>query len=132
MMRQPTPRETLLAFHTAAVAGLEPPRHDGNPQCGFYRMKMVKGGPWVPVRIWCRQAIDPDSGELTEPETFHADIGGEAGDPVGVWLYCQPISHETYDALLTACATDPVMAGVKAPINLAHMPVGPAKRKTNV
>jgi hypothetical protein len=127
-VRQPTPPETLLAFHAAAIAGENPERNDGNPQCGYYRMKMVKGGPWVPVRIWCRQTIDLETMELAEPETFQADVGGEVGDPVGVWSYCQPISRETYEALLAACAADQVMAAIKVPVNLAAQPVGPSRR----
>ena len=115
-MRRPTPPEILLDWHRRAIAGQNPPRHDGDPQCGWYRTRMVKGGPYVPLRIWIRQVIDPDTGELAEPEVIMADIGGEPGDPVGLWTYAEPIRR------------DSLMAATHAPINLARHPVGPSRR----
>ena len=127
-MRRPTLSKVLLDWHRRAIAGENPPRHDGHPQCDWYRVRMVKGGPFVPLRIWCRQIIDPDTGELAEPEVIMADIGGEPGDPVGLWTYAEPIRREAYEALVSAIERDRLMQATHAPINLARHPVGPSRR----
>lgn len=40
----------------------------GQPEPGFYRMRLVKGGPWVPVRIW-----------LEDGERERCEVCGGAG-----------------------------------------------------
>lgn len=127
-MRTPTSPDRLLAWHRAAVAGENPPRHEGVPQCGWYRIRMVKGGPYVPLRIWIRQIIDPDTGELAEPERIMADVGGEPGDPVNLWTFAEPIRREAYEALLSAIQRTPLMAATHAAVDLSRTPLGPSRR----
>jgi hypothetical protein len=40
------------AWWRAALTGAHGPIHDGQPQCGRYRVRWVSGGPWLPVAIW--------------------------------------------------------------------------------
>lgn len=75
-----------------------------------------------------RQIIDPDTGELTEPETLHADIGGEPGDPVRFWTYAEAITREAYEALVSATRADPIMAATHAAVDLSRNPIGPNRR----
>lgn len=61
-----------------ALAGQKGPIRDGEPQAGFYKMRRVRGGPWLPV------AIFPDANG-----TLFARVGpefAEVVDPKTVWL----------------------------------------------
>lgn len=70
MIRQPSTAQ-LYGWLRAAVNGENPPRHDGIPHCGWFKRRMVKNGPWVPVRIFIDRDIDLASGELTRDEFNH-------------------------------------------------------------
>lgn len=63
----------------------------GTPISGTYKMKLVKGGPWVPVRVWYGPSHDPLTGELMD-RSYHwqAQIdGGEHEDALRrAWPYC--------------------------------------------
>lgn len=102
MIRQPTPQMRLLKWHRDTIKGLRPPRHEDVPHCGWYKQRAHKQGPWIPVFIWCDQVIDPETGELTEPEVLKADVWGEDG-PVNlarIWTFLRPISRQQYDDLV--------------------------------
>lgn len=99
MMRQPTPALALLRWHRAWMRGDNPDRHDSWPECGWYKMQMVGKGPWVPVEIWCRQVVDPETGELAEPETLLAEAFGEPKDAERIWTWLTPISHAEFKDL---------------------------------
>lgn len=99
MIRQPTSEADLLAWHRAFMAGENPPIHDGEPHCGWFKMRKVKGGPWVPVLIWCDQVIDPETGELEAPEVLRADVFGDEKQAAHVWTWLTPISREDYDRI---------------------------------
>lgn len=130
-MRMPTPQDALLAWWRAALENPQHPRHDDDPHSGFYYMKQVKGGPAVPVRIWCRQIIDPDTGELVEPEVMMADVGGEDRPASDVWMRCRPISQRAYEALCGTIRQNlTVMAATHAKLDLAQTPILPPKRTT--
>jgi hypothetical protein len=119
-MRQPTSRLAAHAWWKAALRGDHPPVHDGWPECGFYRMRKVKGGPFVPVSIKLHQEWD-DEGELTEPERLVCLVAGEPVDPVKVWTHLQPISHEAFESLTAeAVGRDPMKK-----LNLMKNPRGP-------
>ena len=126
-IRTPTPPDVLLSWHRAALRDPITPRNEEEPQIGWYRLRMTKGGPWVPVRIWLSQVTD-EFGELMEPETLHADVGGEAKNPLNVWTYCQPISRDTYEALVASCRNIEAMAATNAPIDLTRLALGPTRR----
>ncbi len=127
MIRQPSTHMQLLAWHTAALAGQEPDRHDGLPHAGWYKTQLVKKGPWVPVRIWCDRDIDPDTGELTRDEVLRIEVDGiDEGDPADHWTHLRPISREEYAQLQDYKLRSPAMADTKRSIDLASIPTPPS------
>lgn len=69
------------------------------PQCGFYRRRMVRGGVFVPVRIWREADIDFDTGAATAGrQRLLCMVGSELRDPVAEWGYVatQPIKEAEY------------------------------------
>ncbi len=62
------------------LAGASVALHDGHPQQGFYKMRLGKGGPWVPIAIWEKD------GEMV---AMRGD--GKGGrtrvDPNDIWTY---------------------------------------------
>ncbi len=125
MIRQPSPMSRLYAWHRAALAGLNPPQHEGLPECGWYQRKMVKGGPWVPVRIFVQRDIDPETCELTGPERLVADVDGTICDPGPHWTHLTPISRGKYHDMLQRRATVPAMAATHAPLDPATLILRP-------
>lgn len=123
MIRCPSSAAQLYAWHKAALAGDAPPMHDGLPEAGWYKRRMVKGGPWVPVRIFVERDIDPQTGELTGPEVLIADIDGKRADPARHWTHLQPISRSEYETLLYRQSTTPGMADTTKPIDLTKEPI---------
>lgn len=107
-MRQPTDNEAALQWWRDALAGRRPPIHDGEPQCGWYRARLVRGGPWVPVRIWMESPTDPETGELIADEFVRAEIDGREVDPAEVWIRAcaHPITEETFNYMRDAAAWD--------------------------
>lgn len=77
--------------------------HVSIPTAGFYQLRLVKDGPWVPVRIWRGFGADPLTGEIIERGwIWRAELNG-AGVPVDrVWPYCagEPIERAEYDYML--------------------------------
>lgn len=121
MIRQPTPRAAQYAFWQRAVAGERVPRHEDEPQPGFYKRRYVRGGPFVPVEIWLEQEIDPETGELTADEVLRAICNAERCNPLTVWPYCRPIPLTEYDALTGARDTITDMAATHVAIDLGQM-----------
>lgn len=99
-MRQPSTDETALAWWRAALEGQAPSVYDDEPQAGFYRLRLVKGGPWVPVRVWWESVVDPDTGELVEDEVLRCTVNRKDADPQRSWLWASPITVEAYEAML--------------------------------
>lgn len=124
-MRRPSETTELLDWWTRAVAGEEPPRHEGIPEAGWYRMRDTKGGPWVPVEIRCIQVTDPFTGELTEPEKLVAVVPDRTMPAEWVWDRCSPISREDHAALIERREALPVMAASKVKIDLTATPMRP-------
>lgn len=125
MIRQPSTMRQLYAWHRAALAGQNPEVHDSLPQCGWYRARMVRGGPWVPVRIWCAQDICPESGELQAPERMLCEAAGERADPVRLWTYLIPISRADFDALVERRTATPAMLATHAKYDLTQTAMRP-------
>lgn len=125
-MRQPTPLLELLAWHTAALAGKNPPRHESWPEVGWYKRRWVKGGPWVPARIYVTREIDPETGELACDEELRIEIEGiDAGDPRDHWTYLVPISKREFDHLVDYRLRDPRMLDTRRRIDLSEAPTRP-------
>jgi hypothetical protein len=91
------------------------------PEVGFYRTKLCKGGPWVPVRIFLQHPTDPLTGEvLTERSpTLMAEKNGEPTDPHAVWAWCcdKPISADEYEVMRGFPVENPTK-----PIDLNKLP----------
>ena len=128
MIRQPSTFARLYAWWSDAIRGREPERHDGIPEAGYYRMKRVKGGPWVAVEIVCQRDVDEETGELTAPERMIAVFDGTRCDAEKVWTYVQAISRDDYLALVERARTDDRMAATMVPVNLATSPTRPPRR----
>lgn len=120
-IRQPTTRAEQYDFWQRSVAGERVPRIEDEPQCGFFKRRYVRGGPFVPVEIWLEQQIDPETGELTADEELRAVCNGERCNPLTVWPYCRPIPLEEYDALTGARDAIPDMAATHVAIDLGQM-----------
>lgn len=68
-----------------ALAGSVGEIHEGQPQSGFYKARLVKGGPWVPVAIW-----------RDEEGTVHCRVADLAKDANEIWTWCakNPVKQE--------------------------------------
>lgn len=119
-MRKPTPLSEAFAWHARAMKALsdaskryapEGPegqkfwielRDDGlllfpdGPQCGWYRRRLIRGGPWVPARIWLVQSIE--DGMLVSDEFQRCQVNAAERDPEEEWLWLarQPITHDEF------------------------------------
>lgn len=125
MIRQPSSFSQLYAWHRAALAGESPLIHDGLPECGWYRTKLIKGGPWVAVEIKVEREICPDTGELLGPERLVATADGMRRDPARLWTFLEPITRAEYGALLTRREAIPAMAATMAKLDLTQEPIRP-------
>lgn len=128
MIRQPTSFTEAFAWHGAAIKGHHVEIHDGLPQCGFFRMQRVKGGPFVPVRIFIERETCPDTGELTAPERYVAEVEGLRSDPAAIWTYLTPISRADYLALVERHRSEDAMAATMVPLDLSKKPTLPPRR----
>lgn len=65
------------------------PMHEGEPECGYYRMR-VKGGTDLPAAIWMAG------------EEMVAKVGDQMRDPLKIWTWCgrDPIPYEQYTAVM--------------------------------
>jgi hypothetical protein len=126
-MRQPTPLSNLLRWHRDALAGKRPPIHENDPQMGWFKVRMVRGGPFVPARIWIDREICPLTGELACDERFLCEIDGERRDVQRewVWLSKNPISKAEYDELCSLRQSIEGMAATHAPFDLQEHVIRP-------
>ena len=117
MIRQPTSQAAAYAWHTAAVAGERPATFEDDCQCGWFRTRMVKNGPWVPAKIWLEQEIDEETGELLADEVFRALLDGENRSPDLVWQRAcgNPITEEAFLALCDLRERTPSMLATHVP-----------------
>ena len=124
MMRTPTPQADIYRWHWKAMNGLEPEIHEIEPEAGWFRMRLIKGGPFVPVEIWVDQVIDAETGELAEDEWLLCTVNGTMRNPLSVWTQCRPISKDEFDAMkrgeIGAGSSDPMQK-----VNLMKKAIGP-------
>jgi len=127
MIRTPSPEASLLAWHRAALAGRSP-QITHEPQCGWFKRKLVKGGPFVPARIWLDQDIDAETGELRADEALQCEVGGRWADAEDQWSYLagNPISEAEFK-FMTATAE---YAAAYEPSNPAADPRRPINNLT--
>ncbi len=125
MIRQPSSEGQLLAWHRAALAGHEPERHEGDPQCGWFKMRLTKGGHWVPVTVWCDQDVDEETGELTSDEVMRADVFGDDKPADEIWTHLTPISREEHDHLWDHLLRNQHRINSMAPVDVGAAPTLP-------
>ncbi len=129
-MRKPTPMSEQLAWWNAALAG-ERPVITQDPQVGFYKRVLVKGGVMVPARLWLYQNIDRETGELVEDELLQCEVNGQYADPQDQWSWLanNPISRAEFlylSARIEHAARhepDDAFADPRAPIDLNRLPI---------
>lgn len=123
MIRQPTSLSDLYSWHREAIVARETGARlkvfEGQPEAGWFKCRIVKGGPWVPAMIWWDQDLD-EQGDLASPEALLCTVGTKRRDPYREWTYLagRPISEAEYLALLDAHKTDPAMQATHAPVDL--------------
>ena len=69
------------------------------PQEGFYRRRLVRGGPWVPACIWWERGdIDSESGHQMSDDVFRCVVNGRDCDPDEQWNWIggNPITEAEY------------------------------------
>jgi len=92
----------LLEHHCESLKeakrrGLEVPHIPETPQCGFFRTRLVRNGPWVVARVYLSQPVDR-RGNLVGDEVLRCEIAGVDYDPEAKWLWLadRPISSAEY------------------------------------
>ena len=72
------------------------------PQCGFYMRRLIKGGAFVPARIWRDPEYDLVTDTPTGREILRCELGTRAVDPMAEWvrLSAQPISEAEYRKMM--------------------------------
>jgi hypothetical protein len=113
MPRQPALKPTIAELRRGGkVAHL--------PEPGYFRLKRIRGGPWIPALIWapCPMVLAEPRGELvaigenefTEPPEYwcrpadpwrgprwlRATIGDDEVDPLDVWQWGSRITAAEY------------------------------------
>lgn len=129
-MRRPTPIAQLYDWHARALRGLEPV-NDGTPHCGWWKRRLVKGGVFVPARIWMYQDLDPETGELLSDELMQCEVNGRWADPEEAWTWVcsNPITEQEFNYLTARIdhairhePDDPFAAPTK-PIDMNQTPI---------
>lgn len=98
------------------------------PQPGYYKRKLVKGGPFVAVKVWMNEPDVDAAGDLMDDEGLMMLIEGERVNPDDNWSWCMgnAIDKAEYDFM---CADsdhakqyrpDDVKANPRKPIDLAN------------
>lgn len=87
------------------------------PRPGYYRARLVKGGPWVPVLMFLACPMDPHyGGPLERSRPVWCRAGVEFLDPDRVWMACRAITRAEYHRALMRFVRLPVEA--KSPVDL--------------
>ena len=123
-MRRPTPEADAYRWHRQAILGARLPRCEDEPQCGWFRLRAVRGGPWLPARIWLDQPMD-EAGMLVADEELRAEILRDPADPLVVWARGAAIPRSSYEAILALHDTSPAMAATHIPLAPAALLIGP-------
>ena len=125
MIRQPTPVKELMAFYRAKLRGDDVVPFDGEIHCGWYKVALVKNGPYVPAHVKRISKVD-EFGELTEDEYLECEINGVVVsdiDAMEKFTFFRAIPLDEYEALVERWR---FMAGNPyAPIDLSEEPTLP-------
>lgn len=73
------------------------PRQIGSPEPGFFKLRLVRAGPWVAALIYMPCPMDPEFGfPLDRSRRLAAEIDGQEADPMRVWLHGRMIPRSEY------------------------------------
>lgn len=101
------------------------------PEVGYFRIKQVRGGPWIAARIYRSVARDPDTGELLDRSpVMLAELNGKFVDAYDLWprVAGNNISEAEYKFLRADSkwaqenAPDDPAANLDQAINLSTLP----------
>lgn len=72
---------------------------------GFYRLRLVEGGAYVPARLWVQETRDDETGELIADVRYFAEIDGRSVDPFSPpgWPWVS-INYGEWRLLTDTCA----------------------------
>jgi len=119
-MRRPTPDSDLYRWWAEALRDPNIERHEDEPQCGYYKRKVVKNGPWVPCEVYCDRVIK--DGYLASDERMmvrtHDDV---VFDAAIIWTYLTPITFREWKARMTSVEG----LATHCPIDLTEEPARP-------
>jgi hypothetical protein len=104
-MRTPTEIDDALAWHRRAMLDISHglmPEVNPSPECGWFKTRLVRGGPWVAAKIWLEAETDAKTGELMGPEEMRCEVNGGYKDAGEWWdrLAGHPISEKDYQYLV--------------------------------
>lgn len=115
-------------------------RLPADPQCGFYRARLVRGGPWVAARIWVESYKDPVTGLDSGMDRIFCTVDGKHRDPVEWFtrLAMYPMKMSEFDfetadsAHAKAYRPDDPKADPSKPIDLTKLsaPTNPRAKRT--
>lgn len=99
------------------------------PQCGFYKRRLVKGGPEVACRIWREPELDMEN-HPTGKDVLKCEVAGELQDPMNQWgfLASNPISEADYRHMMALAkwsrdhAKEDPLADPKEPVDWNKTP----------
>ncbi len=94
------------------------------PTAGFYKVRLTRNGPFVPVKIWHGPPLDPVTGEeMDRSWRWQALRNGEEIDIDFVWPWAgrNPISEAEYKRLAATMAWARKVPS--APENQPHEPI---------
>jgi hypothetical protein len=128
VIREPTGHDEQYAWHRNAMLGVfgkAVTLFNEEPECGWFKRRLVKGGVFVPARIWLVSITDCETGELTQDEFLQCEVNGNYADvdQQWPWLCGNPISESEFNymtALRQHCAwhaPDEPAANPRQPIN---------------
>lgn len=100
------------------------------PQCGFYRTRLVKGGAFVPARIWREKQIDPVTGKDSGFDLLRCEVDGRPKDAMALFvrLSMDPIPEKEFRFMVAdlshakAYRPDDPKADPTKPIDLKKQP----------
>ena len=77
------------------------PIHDSDPRAGWYKMRRVRNGPWLPVTVWWHTAERDEAGHRLEDEGYRCEIDGSPACPYRIWTYVagHPIAEAEFTRL---------------------------------
>jgi len=101
LVRTPTPEGEAFRWWRETLAGLNPPIHEDEPHCGYFKTRRAYRGPFYPASIFLIGETDPETGELTSDERFACEINGRRFDAYEQWQWLakHPVPLKTYHEL---------------------------------